>query len=660
MNKNKKTTKKQDNHNKPKLLNEDALDEIELENSTSNTNYINNTHTNNINNSEDMLKQLQNLMNFDGSNLVLGDNNLNPDGKNITMGDILSKLENIIKTEIPKEQLDKELELLNNPPQELKKDTDEEKENPKAISIKELMEKIDKDIENEPNEVKHYYAKGELMKFLLKGDIAKKCYEKCIELDPNNPEYYFSEGELYELMNQDKEALATYKIALNLTPDDSKLILKVASVLNKLEKYEEALDLLDKFIEKNPNNSVGWELKGITLKKINKFEDAINAYNKSIEIQKNNFNCFYNKGILHQNLNQLEEAKECYKNANKCKTINNNFAWVNLASIYKNEGNMVETANCFKEALTIDELDFEIYLPYAYSLESLNKNEEAISILKNFEKKQKKISSKEITDLNFYKLMGDLHKKINLLDEAKKYYSHILDENSLHKETILAKTNNLNTLKKYEEAIKLLNEELEKNPNDLEYLINKALSLQGMEKFEDSNLLLDKVIKIDQNIPDVYSIKGFNLMKLNLLNDSIFYYNKSMEMNPKNDIAIWNLGICYVENKQLEKAFDTFEKYNNLIDNNFSSYNAIGSILINLGRFKESISYLDKSIKLNDKFAMTFFYKGVSLQNLNEYEDAIDSYDNALNIDPKMELAKNNKKAIWAELRKLTKLKKED
>lgn len=703
MNNKKKGSQKNKQDNKPKLLNEDALDELinTNQNINNNNNNENNTSTNTITNNnktpnppeapkqqnnDDFLKKLQGFM--------AGDNNINNPNEEGKIGDILSQLENIIKSEIPKEEYEKELAKMEKDTENLKenqeikeiKENSEElepkKEEVKTYSIKELKGKIEEDIKKEPDNPKHYHAMGELMKFVGNEIPARESFEKCISLEPENPEFYFSLGEVYEIFQKNLEALENYKKSIELyekNPNkynssnyneennqennsnlniEGKFILKYCSVLNKLEKYQESLNQLNDFLQKNPNDHIAWELKGITLKKSEKFKEALEAYDKSIQIEANNFNCFYNKGILHQKFNEMEKAKDCYIKANQCKNISNNYAYVNLAAIYKNENNLPETVNCYEKALLIDQFDFEIYLPLANLLEKMNKNEEAINLLKKMEKLSKKNS---IKNLNFLNLMGDLLKKTNKKSEADKYYSLALENDSSHKESILAKTNSLNSMGKFEEALNILNDQLKNNnEEDIDYLLNKAISLQGLQKWEESNKVFDIVIQKEPEIPDIYSGKALNLMKMNKLVEAIKFFVKGIEMNKKNDIAIWNLGICYVENNQLQKAFETFGEYNKLVENNFSSYNAIGSILINLGKFSEAIKYLDKSIEINKDFAMTYFYKGVSLQNLMEYEDAIECYDTALSIDPKLEMAKKNKKDIWAELRKLTSKKRED
>ena len=110
MNKNKKSSKKQEN--KTKLINEDALDEIV----STNTNNIippsTNQTTENQFNTDDILKQLQGLMSAN-TNPTTNDNGDGENKKVEDMSAIFSQLENIIKNEIPKEELEAELAKIN-------------------------------------------------------------------------------------------------------------------------------------------------------------------------------------------------------------------------------------------------------------------------------------------------------------------------------------------------------------------------------------------------------------------------------------------------------------------------------------------------------------------------------------------------------------------
>jgi len=61
-------------------------------------------------------------------------------------------------------------------------------------------------------------------------------------------------------------------------------------------------------------------------------------------------------------------------------------------------------------------------------------------------------------------------------------------------------------------------------------------------------------------------------------------------------------------------------------------YNKGGSFYNN-GEFEEALEAFEKAIELNIKHENAWFYKGVTLSYLDRDEEAIEAYDNATNLN---------------------------
>lgn len=80
------------------------------------------------------------------------------------------------------------------------------------------------------------------------------------------------------------------------------------------------------------------------------------------------------------------------------------------------------------------------------------------------------------------------------------------------------------------------------------------------------------------------------------------------------------------------------EKYKQNIDE--------GIFLINQGKYQDSIAYLDKSIELKPDWEISYFYRGVAYQALEQWNDAILDYTKAIQINDKMTDAYYNRARI--------------
>ena len=68
-----------------------------------------------------------------------------------------------------------------------------------------------------------------------------------------------------------------------------------------------------------------------------------------------------------------------------------------------------------------------------------------------------------------------------------------------------------------------------------------------------------------------------------------------------------------------------------------------GISLNSLGRYEDALTCYDEAIKLDPKYAIAWNNKGNSLNSLGRYEEALTCYDEAIELDPKDAIAWNNK-----------------
>jgi superkiller protein 3 len=75
-----------------------------------------------------------------------------------------------------------------------------------------------------------------------------------------------------------------------------------------------------------------------------------------------------------------------------------------------------------------------------------------------------------------------------------------------------------------------------------------------------------------------------------------------------------------------------------------------GNALQILGRYQESLQAYDKAIELDPRLGAAWNDKGNSLRNLERYNEALDAYDRAIHIDRRLTAALINKGNILSHL----------
>ena len=64
------------------------------------------------------------------------------------------------------------------------------------------------------------------------------------------------------------------------------------------------------------------------------------------------------------------------------------------------------------------------------------------------------------------------------------------------------------------------------------------------------------------------------------------------------------------------------------------AWNNKGVSLDRIGRFDDALNALDNAIELKPDYAQSWFNKGVSLGNMERFDDALNALDNAIELKP--------------------------
>jgi tetratricopeptide (TPR) repeat protein len=103
---------------------------------------------------------------------------------------------------------------------------------------------------------------------------------------------------------------------------------------------------------------------------------------------------------------------------------------------------------------------------------------------------------------------------------------------------------------------------------------------------------------------------------------------------------------------QFEESIDSFDKVNQ-IDCEYKIYERLmyeGMSLMFLNIREESILKFNEVLKLGERQALAYYYKGINFKYMGRYEEAIEMYDKALDEEPNLDNAFKAKQALIEEL----------
>jgi len=68
-----------------------------------------------------------------------------------------------------------------------------------------------------------------------------------------------------------------------------------------------------------------------------------------------------------------------------------------------------------------------------------------------------------------------------------------------------------------------------------------------------------------------------------------------------------------------------------------------GATLCNLNQYEEALNAFKKAIELDQKFSLYWNNIGLALAELGRFQEAVEAYDKAIELDPRLILARNNR-----------------
>ena len=145
----------------------------------------------------------------------------------------------------------------------------------------------------------------------------------------------------------------------------------------------------------------------------------------------------------------------------------------------------------------------------------------------------------------------------------------------------------------------------------------------------------------DENQPN-YVDEGIALFRQRRFKEAAEKLEKAIDLEPEKT-SLWNLHAqALASTGDYDEALKSIEVAVALDDSNFLNWQLKGTILMRKGDMEESKKIIDKSLEL-DKSSVTYTLRGQVDYNLQNYEEALGFFEEALKLDPDNPLANHMK-----------------
>ncbi len=288
---------------------------------------------------------------------------------------------------------------------------DDEKQANKGGFTEPAIERLNKQIEKNPEDASLYFERGFIYDRLEKDSIALRDYKKAISLDSTKSEYYSAIGDMLFEHKDIEGSVPWIEKALELNPNDKKAHLKLAKMFLFIEAYNKAFSEINVVLRQDAHNPEGYYLKGMVYKNIEDTAKAISSLQTALQVDpeyrdaviqlgilygsqgdpialKYYDNAFkmdtldvfpiYAKGVYHQDKGSFERAKEEYRNAilKDNQYLN---AYYNMGYIYMQQDSLQNAYRQYDIITKIQPQDAEAYFNRGLCSELMGHKEDAIN-----------------------------------------------------------------------------------------------------------------------------------------------------------------------------------------------------------------------------------------------------------------------------------------
>ncbi len=170
----------------------------------------------------------------------------------------------------------------------------------------------------------------------------------------------------------------------------------------------------------------------------------------------------------------------------------------------------------------------------------------------------------------------------------------------------------------------------EKNPD---YQYEKGLIALRYGLTDEAIRYGKLAIELDPNHFHSYNLLGSAYYTKGDYAQSVEAYEKAVELKPEIAEVHRNLGLSYLETDNPEKAKLEFQKAYEISDDPEASF-YLARLLYQEEEFEESLDYILKTIQNNSNSAVAYNLKGVVLNQLGRYQEALGSFQAGLVLAP--------------------------
>jgi len=143
-----------------------------------------------------------------------------------------------------------------------------------------------------------------------------------------------------------------------------------------------------------------------------------------------------------------------------------------------------------------------------------------------------------------------------------------------------------------------------------------------------------KVIELSPKSEIAVFNLGIMYQKLKRFDEAIATFRQALQVKPDYDAAYYNIGLCYSYQKNYKESIDAFKNYVALVPDSADAWLNIGVGHMQLKQFDPALEPLKKAVELRPDYGAALYNLAITYLNLKDNFSAREVYKSLANVDP--------------------------
>ncbi|CAD8072286.1 unnamed protein product [Paramecium sonneborni] len=404
--------------------------------------------------------------------------------------------------------------------------------------------------------------------------------------------------------------------------------------LLKKQQYKEAIDILDQLLEKQPNVADALYFKGLAYLGLNDLSQALFYCKAAVEIDSQHSHALAEMGNIYTLEKKYEEALVIFNKLieRNEKSFEGNFG-VGFINLMLNNFEIADSY--FQNALKIKNKDKAALLNYGHLLVRQQKFEQGLQYYEEALKVDPKYSEAINAITNLYLRQKKYDQLFEFLDNAG-------DQKIPRIKSVIlnCKSQALYGLKQFDKSMKFCQEVLEYDPNNMDSLYGMGMCLYNINQLHKSMTYFNQIININP-----YDIKTLKIMAKISSTLQLYYQlsdccDKIIQLGFGDQSIHYYRGLALMNQKQYSQAIEDFDKSLNFDQKNIIALKNKALCLAQIKDFDHAVLCYDmilKQLKDASEKSDIFYEKGYCHLLGQQFFSAKTNFDSALQLKPKNE-----------------------